>query len=158
MYKLVIKRANNTVYWTELFKDEVSGQAWLKEEKTRSYWLPEFTTQLTQVQPEVPVLTPQEQAAQLLDQAIDFGNKLIRDITIENMALGITQDGMTGTVRKALAETLSALMTGSLYDAIDELRAIPEDKKDNKYISNARLLVAINKLETYLGKPLSSSL
>lgn len=87
-----------------------------------------------------------------------FGNSVIEDFTLENMALGITQDGMTGDVRKATTEVMSALSTGSLYDAIDEIRAIPVEKKDEKYITDARLLAAINKIEAFLGVALSEEL
>ncbi len=97
-------------------------------------------------------------AQRALDNAINFGQGMIKEITLENMMLGITQDGKTGEVRKALAEALSALQTGSLYDAIVELKAIPEIAKDAKYITDARLLSAVNKIEAYLGQPLSETL
>lgn len=98
------------------------------------------------------------QATAVLDSAINFGQGMIKEITLENMMLGIPQDGKTGEVRKALAEVLTALQTGSLYDAIVELKAIPEIAKDAKYITDARLLSAVNKIETYLGQPLSETL
>lgn len=93
-----------------------------------------------------------------LDKAISFGNQLIKDITIENMMLGITQDGKTGAVRKALTDVLVALQTGSLYDAIEELKSIPEEAMDEKYITESRLLSAVNKIEVYLGLPESEEL
>jgi hypothetical protein len=102
-----------------------------------------------------------EQAAQLdrvLTNAINFGMQIMKDFTKENMVLGITQDGMTGTVRKAMIEVISALQTGSLYDAIAEAKAIPQESKDAKYITDARLLSFVNKIEEYLGIELSQSL
>lgn len=102
--------------------------------------------------------TAQAAARAALAAAKAFGNSVIEDFTLENMALGITVDGMTGDVRKATVEVMSALSTGSLYDAIDEIRAIPAEKKDPKYITDARLLAAINKIETFLGIALSEEL
>lgn len=93
-----------------------------------------------------------------LESAKSFGDALMNQFTVENIMLGITQDNMTSTVRKAMVEVISALTTGSLYDAIQEMRAIPSDKKDAKYITNARLVVNVNKIETYLGKPVSTQL
>lgn len=92
------------------------------------------------------------------DGAKRFGDNLIKEFTTENMVMGITQDGMTSAVRKAMTEVILALNTASLYDAIDEARAIPEDKKDVKYITDARLLEFINKIEAYLEMPLSTEL
>lgn len=93
-----------------------------------------------------------------LSNAIAFGAQLMKDFTKENMAMGITQDNMTGTVRKNMIEVISALQTGSLYDAITEVKAIPAEAKDPKYITNARLLTFVNRIEEYLGIPLSQSL
>lgn len=94
----------------------------------------------------------------LILKSINFGNELISEFAAENVMMGITQDGMTGTVRKHMSEVVSALNTGSLYDAIIEAKAIPAEHKDGKYITNARLLTFINKLETYLGITLTTSL
>lgn len=88
-----------------------------------------------------------------LEDAINFGSKLMSEFTNENINMGVTQDGMTKAVRKALTEIIMCLITGSLYDAIDEVKHIPTDKKDGKYLTNARLTVFINKIETYLGLP-----
>lgn len=91
--------------------------------------------------------------------AIAFGQKLLTEFAAENIALGITQAGKTKSVRMALADAQAALSTGSLYDAIAELKSIPEEVKDNTFLTDARLLSAINKIETYLGlAPLSTSL
>lgn len=94
----------------------------------------------------------------VLDEAIAFGMALQKEFTKQNMVLGITQDNMTGTVRKAMIEVLSALQTGSLYDAITEAKAIPAEAKDPKYITNARLLAFVNRIEEYLQIPLTQSL
>lgn len=93
-----------------------------------------------------------------LEDAMAFGTELMKEFTRENIKMGITQDNMTGTVRKNMAEVIMALQTGSLYDAITEAKAITNDKKDSKYITDARLLSFINKIETQLGVALTQSL
>lgn len=94
----------------------------------------------------------------VLDDAINFGQELIKEFTKENILMGITADGKTGAVRKTMSEAIVALQTGSLYDAIVEAKAVPEDKKDEKYITDERLLAFVNKIEAKLGLPLSTEL
>lgn len=57
-----------------------------------------------------------------------------------------------------MASVISALQSGSLYDAITEVRAIPAESKDDIFITNSRMLDVIHRIETYLGLPLSASL
>jgi hypothetical protein len=107
--------------------------------------------------------TPNSEEIQLqyravVNSAMQFGNKVMLDFATENVLMGITQDGMTNAVRKAMTEVMSALLSGSLYDAIYEIRQIPAESKDVKYVTDARLLVYVNKIETYLGRSLSTSL
>ena len=91
-------------------------------------------------------------------KAIAFGSKLINQYAAENVILGITQAGMTATVRSRMGTIISALQTGSLYDVIVECKAIPADHKDATYITDARLLSFVNKVEAYLGITWSTSL
>lgn len=102
--------------------------------------------------------TPTEIVTGIINEARIFGMDLIVNFATENVLLGITQMGMTGQVRKATAEVVSALNTGSLYDAITEARAIPAEDKDSRFVTNARLLSFINKIEAHLGITLSTSL
>lgn len=88
--------------------------------------------------------------------ALAKGQALIQEFITENLTLGITQAGKTKQVRQAMAEVTSCLMTGSLYDAIDELRLIPAEAKDDTFITDVRILNYINKIEEYLGIPLST--
>lgn len=90
--------------------------------------------------------------------AISFGQKLMSDFVTENVMLGITQAGKTKAVRQAFVEVMSALQTGSLYDAIDEAKLIPLEAKDPVFVTDARILSFVNKIETYLQIPLSESL
>jgi hypothetical protein len=92
------------------------------------------------------------------DSAKTFGEQLMKEFATENIVMGITQDGMTSAVRKAMTEVILALTTASLYDAIAEAKAIPAEKKDPKYITDARLLSFINKIEAYLEIALSTEL
>lgn len=96
--------------------------------------------------------------ARALDAAIAFGNEIMKEFTRENIKMGITADSMTGTVRKNMSEVIVALTTGSLYDAITEAKAIPAEDKDVKYITDVRLLSFVNKIEAYLGAPLSEEI
>lgn len=97
-------------------------------------------------------------AKQSVKSAIAFGQKILEEMSYENVMLGITQAGMTNQVRKRTAEVTSALATGSLYDAIFEARQIPAEDKDATFITDVRLLAFVNKIETYLGIELSTSL
>jgi hypothetical protein len=83
--------------------------------------------------------------------AIDFGSQLLVDFASENIILGITADNMTKTVRQNMSEIILALQTGSLYDAIDEIDAIPAESKDGKYITDARLQEYRDKITNFLG-------
>ena len=91
-----------------------------------------------------------------VESALGYGQGLIAEFIRENLVLGITQAGRTKVVRKAMNEVISCLQTGSLYDAIDELRLIPAEDKDPTFITDVRILSYINKLETYLGITLST--
>jgi len=90
--------------------------------------------------------------------AREFGMHLMVTFAAENILLGITQEGKTGEVLTKMAGVMPALQAGSLYEAINQLRAIPPEQYDTKYVTAARLLSAVNKIETYLELPLSESL
>lgn len=79
-----------------------------------------------------------------------FGSNLVDRFAAENIALGITYYGRTSQVRKAMAEVINALQTGSLYDAIAEAKAIPPTAYDDRFLTAARLLVFVNTIEDYL--------
>lgn len=88
---------------------------------------------------------------QAVQSAISFGQQLLVDFAAENIQLGITQDGMTKTVRQNMAEVMSAISTGSLYDAIEEIDAIPAEAKDDKYITDERLAAYKQRILDYLA-------
>lgn len=94
----------------------------------------------------------------VLTPAIAKGQELIVTFAAENIGLGITQAGMTTQVRSVTADVVSALSTGSLYDAITAARAIPPASYDATFVTAARLLAFINKIEDYLGITRSTTL
>jgi len=110
--------------------------------------------------PPAAVLTPDMVAITegLVKGAIDFGWQLLIQFAAENVRLGITQAGKTRHVREVLSPVIMCLLSGSLYDAIAEAKAVAEEDKDATFLNNTRLLAFVNKLETHLGMPLSTSL
>jgi hypothetical protein len=99
------------------------------------------------------IAAAEQQAAlkNVVQAAINFGQQLLVEFAAENIELGITQDGMTKAVRQKMSEITSALQTGSLYDAIDEIDAIAEEDKDDKYITDERLAEYKQKILDYLA-------
>jgi hypothetical protein len=95
---------------------------------------------------------------QSINNAMVFGQSLLLDFSTENVLMGITQEGKTGEVLSKLSTVLPAIQSGSLYEAISRIKSIPSSDYDSKYITEARLLIFINKIEVYLGIPLSTEL
>lgn len=94
----------------------------------------------------------------VIEAAKKFGNEISNEFSAENVLLGISADNMTGTVLNALAGVLVACTAGSLKEAITRTKALPSESKDAKYVTDARLLAFVNKIETYLQIPLSTTL
>lgn len=111
----------------------------------------DYETELAEAQAEQAVVNA-------VRGAMSFGNKLMTEFIVENVKMGITQDGMTEIVLDAMSGVMNALQAGSLYLAIDRIKAIPVESKDAKYITDERLLTYVNKIEEYLGFPLSGEL
>lgn len=96
---------------------------------------------------------------EILIPARQFGDRLIDEFAAENVLLGISYSpSMTNHVRKTMREVSDALGTGSLKDAMYEARQISSESKDATFITDARLLKFINRIETYLGMELSTTL
>jgi hypothetical protein len=110
--------------------------------------------------PPTPVPSPDMVAITegLVKGAIDKGWQLLVQFAAENVRLGITQAGKTKHVREVLGPVIMCLLSGSLYDAIAEAKAVAEEDKDAVFLTDARLLAFINKIETHLGIPPSTSL
>lgn len=60
IYKLVIKRANGTVYWAEQFNSQAELNKWLAEEKTRPYWDAAWSVEISALDLEI-TKTPEQQ-------------------------------------------------------------------------------------------------
>lgn len=90
-------------------------------------------------------------------EAKRFGLELENGFIIENVKLGITQLNLTNHVRKTLREVRDAISTGSLKDAITELRAINPAALDSTILTSARLLAFRNKIEAWLEVPLAQA-
>ena len=88
-----------------------------------------------------------------ISTAMAFGQSLVTEFAVENVMLGITQDGKTGEVLDKMAPVMTAVQSGSLYEAIARAKAI--DDFDSKYVTHDRLYAFINKIEAYLGLQLS---
>jgi hypothetical protein len=93
-----------------------------------------------------------------IERAIAFGHEIVSEFAAENVLLGITVEGKTGEVLTKLASVQLAVQAGSLHEAISRIRAIPETDYDTKYITASRLLTFVNRIEAYLGLPLSTEL
>lgn len=93
----------------------------------------------------------QKQVEVIIRSAIAFGAELLVQFSTENVLLGITQAGKTKEVRQAMSEIITALQTGSLYDAMDEIDQIPESAKDGIFITDERLQEYKTKIQEYLG-------
>jgi hypothetical protein len=93
-----------------------------------------------------------------VSDAMSFGRNLLIKFAAENTVLGITELNMTSHVRVVTSSVVSALMVGAVSDAIDQVRLIAEEDKDDVFLTDVRLLKYINLCEDYLQIPRSLSL
>lgn len=103
---------------------------------------------------QLPVIRIQQAIA----DAMAFGQKILIDFRAENVAMGVLQDNMTGWLLNKLSSVMDAVLTGSLTEAIARLKAIPTSEYDGKYMTVPRMIQFINKIEVYLGVPLTTEL
>lgn len=110
--------------------------------------------------PPTPVPSPDMVAITegLVKNAIDFGWQVLVQFAAENVRMGVTQAGKTKHIRETLQSVILCLLSGSLYDAIAEAKAVPDEAKDPVFLTNARLLAFVNKIEAHLGLAASTSL
>ena len=88
-------------------------------------------------------------------RATAFGQGLMNKFAAQNVQLGITQDGKTGEVLDKMGPIITALQSGSLYEAITRAKEITPDMYDSKYVTHDRIYAFINEIEAYLGLQLS---
>lgn len=110
----------------------------------------EYSWTISDDQEKIDAQLAESNLREIITGDIVFGQSLSVDFAVENAMLGIAQDSMSKTVRVAMSEVASAISSGDLYDAIDELKKIPAESKDDKYITDKRLLKYVNKIESHL--------
>lgn len=125
-----------------IFKDVISQE---DQDLVTNYWnnITEASFQLSM----------EEIIQSKIDGAIAFGQKIILDALIENVAMGITQAGKTREVSDYLGQLQRYLREGSLYAAIEEIddliaNTIPSELAP--FVTEARLLNAKSKIVTYV--------
>ena len=94
---------------------------------------------------------------QRVNEAIEFGQRTLNEFIVENVLLEITKKNLTSHVRRVTAEIIQCLQTGSLYDAIEELKKINPNDLDDVILSPERLLTFRNKIHSFLKLPLAST-
>jgi hypothetical protein len=115
----------------------------------------EYQNWVTNVVPQIAI---NNLITNVLNPAIVQGLLMIEEFTAENIGMGITQAGKTDDLLTACQWVFYCLQAGSLYSAITAARAIPPEVKDPVFLTDARLLIMVNKLEVYLGLPISETL
>jgi hypothetical protein len=103
----------------------------------------------------IPSQTAEQYISLKMEEAIAFGSQIKKKFIDENVALGVTQLGLTNHVRKTMREVNDAIGSGSLKDAIIELAALDPASLDSTILSATRLLSFRNKIESYLAVPLA---
>lgn len=93
---------------------------------------------------------------QELLKRIDFAIGLIAEFSAENQMLGISVE-QTTAVFGAMSGIILAMQVGALETAISMIKAMPDEAMDGVIFSKARLLVYVNKCESFMGVPLSGA-
>lgn len=82
---------------------------------------------------------------------LEFAQELIVEFTAENALLGIDDEEQTKRVIQETKGILDSLQTGFLTQAIKEIRLIPVERLDIKFLTEERLLRFLNKIEVFLA-------
>jgi hypothetical protein len=135
--------------WVEEITDSLERVAFLQERGYHCLTEDQYMRYKQSISPVLKVIDT-------INDAAAFGQAITSEFAAENVLMGITQLNMTGVVMTALADVNDALLTGSLYEAISRIKALPSTAFDNRFITPDRLLVVLNKIENYLGIPLST--
>ena len=106
----------------------------------------EYTISFTDITAQVQLAAGKEQYL----QAEKFGKSLKADFVVENVMLGMTTDE-SELVLKRVSGVLFALDNGLLETCIERARRLSPTEYDGKYITEARLLQYVNRIEEYLG-------
>jgi len=89
--------------------------------------------------------------------AKSFGVSLVADFSLENVILEISNIESDAVLSK-MSGVLEALSNGYLETAILRSKGIDSGDYDSEFITEARLLEYVNKIETFLGITLSETL
>lgn len=92
----------------------------------------------------------------VIRRAVSFGAKITAEFAAENVAMGITQAGKTKLIADTCQQAFYYLSTGSLYEARTAMLELVLTEEMSPYLTEARLISFINKLETYLGLSLTT--
>lgn len=100
--------------------------------------------------------TPTQQVSLAIGEAMSFGTQVLNEFATQNVLGGITQAGLTQSVMDYCHDLTHCLITGSLYNAISEVKIMIADTSSTKaglspFITNNVLYVYLNKLQVYLG-------
>lgn len=112
-----------------------------------------ISTAITNHNSSIPV---NEVIEKVIKDATAFGLKLADEFKVENVLMGITQAGKTGSVTTYLHWVSHYCSEGSLYEAINEIdkklnAGIPADLAP--FVTVERLTLFKAKLKAYLGIP-----
>jgi hypothetical protein len=131
-----------------LFKPNATNQDMATVEK---YWR-DLTEQIYNAP------TAEEQTAYLskiFNEARSYGQALIAQFALENIAMGITGASKTRVVADYCYKVQYYLDTGSLYAAVEEIQERIEDCPEElaPFVTPERLTTYLNKLKTFLQIP-----
>lgn len=82
-----------------------------------------------------------------------FGQQLITEFAVDNILSGIVDEKKTAEIRAKTNLITQALKEGFLNDALDEIKKIPIESKDEKFLTEDRLKSYQNKIEDRLEIP-----
>ena len=106
--------------------------------------------------------SPSQQVTNAIGAAMEFGTQMLMQFATQNVMAGITQSGKTQACIDYCHELAHCLITGSLYAAINQINTMIADTSTTKanlspFITNNVLYVFLNKVQTYLGLPLTAN-
>lgn len=119
----------------------------------------------------VKITTVEGLTAYLDSEVFPFVKQLINNFAAENIAMGITQSGKTADVLGLFEKKVdigalhpvslkSSFDTGSLYVSIAVIQFFRNNSAEfsglSPFVTDSRLLAMKNKIEAFLGLPLSS--
>lgn len=158
MIRVTIKNLSNVETHRAEFATQELADAWIASQVAkgdRCAW--GIEGQYTVVQSNVTAEVQLRNAKAEIRSDREFGRNLVDDFAIENVILGIDGAGSDNVLNK-LNKALEALSNGYLETAIRRVKAINHADFDGTFLTEARLLIYVNRIETYRGLPLSTEL